>query len=124
MLIVGRITKDAIVTTAAGERQVVNFSIAINDRYKAKGQEPKEFTLFVNCSYWMSTKVAPFLLKGTLIEAEGRLYLNAYQDKAGEPRASLNCHVNVLKIHGGSRKSGQPAAQENAAKKISDDLPF
>jgi len=124
MLIVGRITKDAAVTTVAGERQVVNFSIAINDRYKAKGQEPKEFTLFVNCSYWMTTKVAPFLLKGTLIEAEGRLFLNAYQDKTGQPRASLNCHVNSLKIHGTSRKNGQPVLAENAQEKITDDLPF
>ena len=36
MEIVGRITKDAVVSQLKDERKVVNFSIAINDYYKPK----------------------------------------------------------------------------------------
>ncbi len=35
----GRVIADAKVTTLKDERQVVNFSIAINDYYKAKNSE-------------------------------------------------------------------------------------
>lgn len=35
--IIARLTGDATVSTVKNDRQVVNFSVAINDSYKAKG---------------------------------------------------------------------------------------
>ena len=37
MEITARLTGDAIVSTVKNDRQVVNFNVAINDSYKAKG---------------------------------------------------------------------------------------
>ena len=37
MEIIGRLTADAKVNTLKGDRKVVNFSVAINESYKAKG---------------------------------------------------------------------------------------
>jgi single-strand DNA-binding protein len=37
MMFVGRITKDAVVNQLKGERQVVNFTVALNDYYRPKG---------------------------------------------------------------------------------------
>ncbi len=39
MEIVGRITKDEVVNQLKDERNVVNFSIAVNDYYKPKNGE-------------------------------------------------------------------------------------
>lgn len=36
MEIIGRLTKDAVVAKFSAERQVVNFSIAVNDSCRAK----------------------------------------------------------------------------------------
>ncbi|MGN6210977.1 single-stranded DNA-binding protein [Parafilimonas sp.] len=36
-ILVGRLTKNAEVRTTNNDKQVVNFSIAVNDNYKTKG---------------------------------------------------------------------------------------
>ncbi len=52
MEITGRLTADAIVNKVNNDRQVVNFSIAINDKYKPKGStEVKEIVTYIDCSY-------------------------------------------------------------------------
>lgn len=69
MELTGRLTANAIVSTLKDERQVVNFTIAINDYYKPKGAtEVKQVTQYVRCSYWQNTTVAQRLSKGTVVE--------------------------------------------------------
>jgi single-strand DNA-binding protein len=126
MLIIGRITKDAVVNQLKDDRQVVNFSVAVNDWYKPKNGEGKQFTTYVNCSYWISTKIVERLTKGALVEISGRVFVNAYTDMKGEAKASLNCHVNSIKIHG-SAKQGEklePVIVAANQPSIADDLPF
>jgi len=126
MLVIGRITKDAVVNTLKDERQVVNFSIAVNDYYKPKGAtEATKFTTYVNCSYWISSKIAERLKKGTLVEINGRIFVTAYTDMDGAAKASLNCHANSIKIHSYGKEVeviGTPAETSTEDKK--DDLPF
>lgn len=137
MEIVGRLTKDAKVETLKSEKQVVNFSIAINDSYKPKGSdELVKITTYVNCSYWINPGIAQYLVKGTLVELSGRIGVNAYKDMEDEPKASLTFHVNSVKLHGKPKaandetaisvknsKSNQPVNAEEVTEP-SDDLPF
>jgi len=126
MLVIGRITKDAVVNTLKDERQVVNFSIAVNDYYRPKGAtEATKFTTYVNCSYWISSKIAERMKKGALVEISGRIFVNAYTDLDGNAKASLNCHVNSIKIHSYGKELeviGTPVETPTEEKK--DDLPF
>jgi single-strand DNA-binding protein len=122
MLIIGRITKDAVVKQLKDEKQVVEFSVAVNDYYKPKNGEAKQFTLYVNCAYWFGTKISERLKKGALVEMEGRAYLNAYNDMQDEPKASLNLHVNTIKIHGTAKQTEPAATAEPAG--VTEDLPF
>ena len=126
MLIIGRITKDAVISQLKDDRQVVNFSIAVNEWYKPKNGESKQFTTFINCAYWISTKIATALTKGSLVEVNGRIYVNSYSDMKGEPRASLNCHVNSIKIHGGIKKNEtvEQVPATGMETSVPDDLPF
>lgn len=132
MLIIGRITKDAVVNQLKGEREVVNFSVAINDYYKPKGSEQGvKTTTFINCSYWISSKIAARLTKGALVELNGRISVNAWLDKEGNPKGSLNCHVNNITIHQSSNSiavdgSGQLQTADSPAEITEpiDDLPF
>lgn len=131
MLIIGRITSDAVVKQLKDDKQVVNFSVAVNDYYKPKGGEGVQTTTYYNCSYWISTAIAARLTKGALVEVFGRCKANAYIDLKGEPKASINVHANNIKIHstGSSstvvNKEGslQPAGA-TALTEPASDLPF
>ncbi|HSZ84610.1 MAG TPA: single-stranded DNA-binding protein, partial [Puia sp.] len=93
------------------------FSIAINDSYRQKGiEQVKKVVTFVNCSYWISTGIAEHLKKGTLVELVGRISVSAYNDLEGEPKASLNFHVNNIKLH------GIPAKKEQEATPVSTEV--
>lgn len=105
MLIIGRITKNAVVNQLKNERQVVNFSVAINDYYKPRDGEGIKLTTYFNCSYWISSKIAERLTKGALVELFGRVSINTYTDLKGEAKGSLNFHANNIKIHSTSNSS-------------------
>ena len=128
MLVIGRITKDAVVNTLKDERQVVNFSIAVNDYYKPKGaSEATKLTTYFNCSYWISSKIAERLRKGTLVEVNGRIFVTAYTDMNGHAKASLNCHANSIKIHSYGKEVeviGTSVTETPSSEEEKDDLPF
>jgi single-strand DNA-binding protein len=126
MTIVGRLTRDAVVHQLKDEREVVNFSIAVNDYYKPKNGEAVKTATYFNCAYWISTKVARNLKKGTLVEVTGRISITAFPGADGTAKASLNCHVNNIKIHAWPKEvevigkaEQSPATGENAG-----DVPF
>jgi single-strand DNA-binding protein len=130
MNITGRLTKDAEVRTTSQDKQVVNFSVAINDSYRNKQGERIEQTTYFDCSYWISPNVAKLLTKGTLVELSGRVSTRAWTGNDGEPRAGLNFHTSQIKLHGGSRKAetgqatAKPESNKTAEQGTADDLPF
>lgn len=124
MELTGRLTADAKRSTLKDERQVVNFSIAINDRYKPRNGEVKEITTFINCAYWVNPGIAPFLTKGTLIELFGRIGVNAWTNAEGQARASLTFHVSNIKLHGKAKPQTATAEMTTETPTVKEDLPF
>ncbi len=129
MNITGRLTRDATVKTFDDNRKVVNFSVAVNDSYRNKQGERIEQTAYFNCSYWISSKVANFLVKGTLVELIGRVSARAWLGADGEPKAGLNFHTSQIKLHGGGRKTKNVQITERVENRmveqdVENDLPF
>ena len=126
MVLVGRIVKDAVVNQLKDERQVFNFTLAINDYYKPRNGEGKNIATYINCSYWMNAKLAERITKGILVEITGRIYVTAYSGKDGEPKASLNCHVNSIKLHSTAKatNTAEGALNANDITEPLEDLPF
>ena len=131
MNITGRVTKDAEVRTLSNSRQVVNFSVAINDSYRSKDGNKVEQTTFFECAYWISPKVASILTKGTVVELTGRVSARAWTGSDGEPQAGLNFNTSNIKLHAGGKKSETPQAVQTEDKnkkptvtEPADDLPF
>ncbi|UMQ41631.1 MULTISPECIES: single-stranded DNA-binding protein [unclassified Chryseobacterium] len=129
--IVGRLTKNAEINILKNDKQVVNFPVAINDRYKTKDGEIKEQTTFYNCSYWINPKIAEYLTKGTLVELVGRPSSSAWVNKDGEIKSGLNFHTSRIKLHGGGKKDNtkeQPSSETPKGNPFTeeetDDLPF
>ena len=132
--IIGRVTKNAEINQLKNDRQVVNFSVAINDSYKTKDGERREQTSYYNCSYWISPNVAKILTKGTLVELSGRISSSAWIGKDGEIKSGLNFYTSKIKLHGGgqrldatqtiTRQTSQPQNDSPFAEETEDDLPF
>ena len=125
MNITGRLTRNAEVRTLSNEKQVVNFSVAVNDSYRNRQGERVEQTTYFDCAYWITPNVARLLTKGTLVELSGRVSTRAWTGNDGEPRAGLNFHTSQIKLHGGGKKSetAQATTSTNNSK-AEDDLPF
>ncbi|MGC4234576.1 MAG: single-stranded DNA-binding protein [Niabella sp.] len=124
--VVGRLTANATIATLEDGRQVVNFTIAQNDRFKVKGSdEVKQVTNYYNCAYWMGTGITAHLQKGTLIEAAGRVGVSAWQGADGTAKARLTLHVQYIRLHGKAKGSAvEEAVNEPSTTEPADDLPF
>ena len=137
MNIIGRLTRDAQISTLPNDKQVVNFSVAVNDSYRNKQGERVELTEYFNCAYWISTNVAKLLTKGTVVELTGRMSARAWMGGDGEAHAALNFHTSQIRLHGGGRKTDTVAGGNSHSTAASahkrnvkdtatgeDDLPF
>ncbi len=128
MEITGRIVKDASVFKVKENREVVNFSIAVNDSYKPKGStETKKIVTYIDCSYWMSAGLAQWLKKGTLVQLFGRIGLNVYIGNDAQAHGSLTFHTSDIKILVFAQTDNNPhtpALKQQNASDNPDDLPF
>lgn len=132
MLFTGRITADAEVRTVKGDKQVTNFTVALNQRYKTKAGEKKEKTAFVNCAYWVNPGLAVYLTKGAIVEISGWVEAQTWENRDGKVQADLICSVDNVKLFGSTApKTGDKPKEIKAAKKETvttgaddDDLPF
>jgi len=129
MEITGRLTRDAVVAKTAKDREVVNFSIAVNDTYKAKGStETTKIVTYIDCSYWLSSGVAQWLKKGAMVELFGRIGVNTYLNSEGKAVASLTFHTSSIKIlvfvSDAQALQEQSAPAKKNRKEQPDDLPF
>lgn len=129
--LVGHVVKNATVNTTKSDKKVVSFSIAVNDNYRAKGDsETKKIVRYFNCAYWISTAIAEHLTKGTLVELNGCINLNTWENMEGKTMASLSMHVNNIKLHNKSAGTKETDAKENntaattTADETGEDLPF
>lgn len=112
MEITGRVTADAAVRRA-GEKEVLSFSIAVNDRYKVTGSsEYKEVTTFINCSYWLTMKAAQWVKRGAVVLLNGRLGMHVYINSEGNPIGSIDFHVNAINIVAFAKRSSDKAAKK------------
>jgi len=141
--IVGNLGKDCIVNEVNGKK-VINFSVAHTERFKDSQGNQQERTTWVECAYWTDrTAVAEYLKKGKMVYAEGSPFADPYQNKEGQPAATLRMRVQTIQLLGGgdgTNAGGQsngsnagyssaPTAKADNASLASgpsmdDDLPF
>lgn len=138
MEITGRLTADAVVRTVKGDKKVVGFTVAVNDRFVVDG-EKREVSTFFDCGYFRGIGIAEFLKKGNVVQVFGRVGINAYLGNDGQPKAGLNFHVSDIKLFGASAAAAQPmvmvgdevlpekvpsALEQVKGEAKTDDLPF
>ena len=103
--IIGNLGKDCIVKEING-KHVINFSVAHSERFKDAQGNQKERTTWVECAYWTDkTAVAPYLMKGTTVYAEGTPEADPYTNKEGQAAATLRMRVQNIQLLGGNKEN-------------------
>jgi single-strand DNA-binding protein len=116
VILAGHLTRDPEMRSLAGEKVVVNFSLAINRRYKGNDGEIKEDSTFVDCEAWGRTAelVGQYLAKGSAAYVEGRLKLDNWQDKDGKNRSRLKVVVENVQFVGPPKSKGATSTTDAA----------
>ena len=142
--VIGNLGKDCIVKEVNG-KTVINFSVAHTERYKDSQGVQKERTTWVECAYWTDkTGVAPYLIKGQTVYAEGTPDVDTYTNKENQTTAVLRMRVQTIQLVGAKHTENQGAApasnnyasastapapapamaEASVASAATDDLPF
>lgn len=106
---IGNLTRDAVQKLSNNQKPYTTFDIAINDK---RGQ--KENVMYVSCIMGGDTsKLLPYLTKGTKVCVQGRVSCHAYTNKQGQAIANLDLLVNQLELLGGNKdKAATPQPQQ------------
>jgi single-strand DNA-binding protein len=114
VILAGNLTRDPELRTLAGDRAVANFAIAINRRYKSPEGEAKEDVTFVEVEAWGRTAevVGQYLAKGSPCYLEGRLKLDAWQDKDGQKRSRLKLVAESVQFLSRGQRPGEAGTAE------------
>ncbi|MBS7565495.1 single-stranded DNA-binding protein [Mucilaginibacter sp. Bleaf8] len=131
MLFTGRLTGKAEVKTVK-DKSLINFTVAINEKWKNKAGEKKEKTVFVDCTYWRNTGLAEYLSKGAVVEILGWVEAQAYQSPTKGLQSRLICTCDTIKLFSPMAKSAEPANSKEmqavtagtSTNADDDDLPF
>ncbi len=124
-----------------GKSQVVNFSVAVNERWKNRDGEPQERTTWLRVAAFngIGQACAEHLSCGDGVYVEGRLQVREYEDKEGNARTSVEVVASKVRFlgrgnnHGEEKrpvpgqpkpKGGQPAAPADDFNQSGDDAPF
>jgi single-strand DNA-binding protein len=130
MLFTGRLTANAEVKAVKGDKQVINFTVAINQKWKNKAGEKKEKAAFIECAYWRNSGIAEYLNKGAVVEISGWMEAQGYQSKNDGIQASLICTCDTIKLFSVTAKAETKPAEKPVAPYTTgkgadeDDLPF
>ena len=114
MQVIGNLGKDCVVNAVNG-KNVINFTVAHTEKYKDSQGNMQEKTTWVECAYWTDrTAIAPYLVKGTSVYAEGSPEADAYTNKEGQAAATLRMRVQNIQLLGGN-KDNQGSNQGNVS---------
>ena len=115
-----------------GKSQVVNFSVAVNERWKNRDGEPQERTTWLRVAAFngIGQACAEYLASGDAVYVEGRLQVREYEDKDGNARTSVEVVASKVRFlgrgnnHGEEKRPvpGQPKAKGQQRSAPADDF--
>ena len=112
--IVGYLGRDPELRYTPQGTAVCNLSVATTEKRRNARGETEEHTIWFRVSAWgrQAEVAAEYLAKGRQVYVEGRLRLEEYTDREGNPRTSAE--VNASDIHFlGQRAEPAEKAEEN-----------
>ncbi|MCH4435385.1 single-stranded DNA-binding protein [Staphylococcus haemolyticus] len=133
-ILTGRITKD-LELKQAGQTQVTNFSLAVDNPFKKDDTSFFDIVAFGKTAELLNN----YCGKGSKILIEGNLKQDRFQDKEGNNRSVVRVIANRIEFldsKGSNQQNGQPQQQRGQSQAVNnpfgnnnanvddDDLPF
>lgn len=127
-LFIGNLTADPEIRTMPNGEQVANFSIALNERYKAKDGSVVENVEYVRIVLYrrLAEIAGQSLTKGSQVYVEGRLKTRKWQDSNGQDRYTTEIQGDNLQMLGGRNQDAaqnQPPKQQDKQQKAQSEPP-
>lgn len=135
-LFIGNLTADPEIRTMPNGEQVANFSIALNEKYKAKDGNFVENVEYVRIVLYrrLAEIAGQYLHKGSQVYIEGRLKTRKWQDSNGQDRYTTEIQGDNLQMLGGrqdepkqaksSKEKPEPLSAMAEQDGFSDGIPF
>jgi len=126
IMLIGNLGKDPEVRMA-GSAKVVNFSIAVTEKFKSREGNQQEKTEWVNIVLWnkLADIADKYLKKGSPVYIEGKIQTRSWDDQSGSKRYTTEVVGNSLQMLGQKNSNQQEQPTQQAAPPIQDDdLPF
>lgn len=122
VILIGRLGRDPEVRQTGSGKSVANFSIACDETWKDSSGERQKKTEWVNLVVWgpsVEAFVQPYLHKGDLVYAEGKLQTRSWDDKDGNKKYTTEVNVTDIKSLESKGDGGgkPPAARGNSNQK-------
>ncbi len=113
IFIMGRIVNDLELRKTTAGTSVLKFRIACPRKVKSQNGDGK--TDFINCIAWRGTAelISKYSGKGELIVIEGRLEIDTWKSKDGEPRKSEQIVVSSVNFCGRRIEEASPYNARN-----------
>lgn len=115
-LFIGNLTADPEIRTMPNGEQVANFTIALNERYKAKDGNFVENVEYVRIVLYrrLAEIAGQYLHKGSQVYIEGRLKTRKWQDSNGQDRYTTEIQGDNLQMLGGRQDEPKQAKSSKA----------
>lgn len=115
-LFIGNLTADPEIRTMPNSEQVANFTIALNERYKAKDGNVVENVEYVRIVLYrrLAEIAGQYLHKGSQVYVEGRLKTRKWQDSSGQDRYTTEIQGDNFQMLGGRQDEPKQAKQSKA----------
>lgn len=135
-LFIGNLTADPEIRTMPNGEQVANFTIALNERYKAKDGNVVENVEYVRIVLYrrLAEIAGQYLAKGSQVYIEGRLKTRKWQDNNRQDRYTTEIQGDNLQMLGGrqdepkqakpSKAKPEPSSAMAEQDDFSDGIPF
>ena len=135
-LFIGNLTADPEIRTMPNGEQVANFTIALNERYKAKDGNIVENVEYVRIVLYrrLAEIAGQYLHKGSQVYVEGRLKTRKWQDNNGQNRYTteiqgdnlqmLGCRQDEPKQSKQSKAKPEPLSAMAEQDSFDDNIPF
>ncbi len=110
-IVVGNVGRDPEMRYTPSGVPVTSFTVAANRRWTSQSGEQQEKTTWFRVTCWrkLAETAAQYLQKGKLILVEGDIEAQAYTDREGKARATLELTATNLQFLG-ARGEGAPEA--------------
>ena len=115
-LFIGKLTADPEIRTMPNGEQVANFTIALNEKYKAKDGNIVENVEYVRIVLYrrLAEIAGQYLHKGSQVYIEGRLKTRKWQDSNGQDRYTTEIQGDNLQMLGGRQDEPKQAKASKA----------